>query len=125
MFNWIINTHELRDLVLNGGLFTWSNNHSNPTLEKLDRVLMSSDWETEFPLTNLRKIPRYMSDHDPLILCTNHEKVKKKPKSSLLKLHGSNMLTSCQKFKKIWERQVIAKNAVEKWYIKINRVKIF
>jgi hypothetical protein len=23
------------------GLFTWSNNHKNPTLEKLDRVLAS------------------------------------------------------------------------------------
>jgi hypothetical protein len=28
LFNWIINTYELRDLPLNGGLFTWSNNHS-------------------------------------------------------------------------------------------------
>lgn len=52
MFNWIINTYDLRDLLLNGGMFTWSNNQLDPTLEKLDRVLMSTDWESEFPLTN-------------------------------------------------------------------------
>ena len=58
----------IRELPLSGGKFTWSNNRKHPTLEKLDRVLISSSWETEFPLCNLRKIPRYMSDHNPLIV---------------------------------------------------------
>jgi exonuclease III len=26
LFNWVINTHELRDILLNGGNYTWSNN---------------------------------------------------------------------------------------------------
>ena len=39
MFNCIINSFELRDLALNGGRFTWSN-QENPTLERLDRILM-------------------------------------------------------------------------------------
>jgi endonuclease/exonuclease/phosphatase family metal-dependent hydrolase len=68
MFNWIINTHELRDLPLIGGMYTWSNNHKEPTLERLDRVLISPEWETCFPSTNLNKNPRVMSDHNPLIL---------------------------------------------------------
>jgi hypothetical protein len=34
-------------------------------------VLISSSWESEFPLCNLRKIPRYMSDHNPLIVRTD------------------------------------------------------
>jgi len=38
---------------------------------KLDRVLISSSWEVEFPLCNLRKIPRYMSDHNPLFVRTD------------------------------------------------------
>ena len=59
MFNLIINSYALRDLTLNGGLYTWSNNHEDPTLEKLDRCLMSENWESLFPLSNLRKIPRY------------------------------------------------------------------
>ena len=59
-FNHIINTYELRELGLLGGKFTWSNNQQRPTLEKLDRVLMNDDWEKLFPLTSLRKIPRYV-----------------------------------------------------------------
>jgi len=83
LFNYIINSYELRDLILNGGSYTWSNNHSDPTLEKLDRVVISEDWEKEFPLTNPMKIPRYMSDHNPLLSCTENEQ-KKKPKPFLL-----------------------------------------
>lgn len=48
MFNLIINSYELRELALSGG-YTWSNNRKDPTLEKLDRVLISNSWEMEFP----------------------------------------------------------------------------
>ena len=41
MFNLIINSYALREVTLNGGLYTWSNNQENPTLEKLDRFLMN------------------------------------------------------------------------------------
>ena len=71
LFNWVINTHGMRDVDLNGGKYTWSNNQVDPTLERLDRVLMSDKWEKEFPLTNLRKAPQEMSDHNPLMLCTD------------------------------------------------------
>jgi len=36
LFNRIINMYELRDLALQGGKCTWSNNRADPTLEKLD-----------------------------------------------------------------------------------------
>ena len=49
VFNLIINSYDLRELPLSGGKYTWSNNRKNPTLEKLDRVLISSSWENEFP----------------------------------------------------------------------------
>jgi hypothetical protein len=51
MFNWIINSYGLREITLNDGKFTCSNNHADPTLEKLDRVLMKDKWEVVFPLT--------------------------------------------------------------------------
>jgi hypothetical protein len=41
MFNWIINSYGLREISLNGGKFTWSNNHADPTLQKLDRLLVN------------------------------------------------------------------------------------
>jgi hypothetical protein len=41
VFNSIIHTLGLREIHTSGGVFTWSNKQRNPTLEKLDRVLMS------------------------------------------------------------------------------------
>jgi hypothetical protein len=41
IFNYIINTYEMRELEMTGVQFTWSNNHDFPTLEKLDRFLVS------------------------------------------------------------------------------------
>jgi hypothetical protein len=69
-FNSIINKFALRELPLSGGMFTWSNNQENPTLEKLDRILINHDWENLFPLSSARKIPRVMSDHNPIIMDT-------------------------------------------------------
>jgi hypothetical protein len=68
IFNILINFHELREIVMTGGLFTWSNNQEIPILEKLDRVLASKDWEDCFPSTFVKKLPRDVSDHNPLIL---------------------------------------------------------
>jgi hypothetical protein len=73
MFNAIINAQALRETRLSGGQFTWSNNQENPTLEKLHRILINSEWELLFPLTQARKIPRVMSDHNPLIMDTGEK----------------------------------------------------
>ena len=88
---------------MNGGNFTWSNNQENPTLERLDRILISEDWESMFPLTTLRKVAREMSDHNPLLLCTDQERVRKtKPfcfENAWLKRQDF-----VAKIKEIWER---------------------
>lgn len=56
VFNNIINTHELRELYLNGGKYTWRNNQEN-----LDRVMVNKEWENLFPLPMIRKELRYLS----------------------------------------------------------------
>jgi hypothetical protein len=93
MFNWIINSYELREIEMSGRKYTWSNNQADPTLEKLDRILVNSKWEASFPLSTLRKIPRFISDHNPLVLSTETEQVKKS-KPSVFKLLGSSNLSS-------------------------------
>ena len=123
-FNLIINSYELRELHLSGGKFTWSNNRLDPTLEKLDRVLVSSSWESEFPLCNLRKIPRYMSDHNPLIVRTDlSQNIGSRPfcfENSWLQ-HAEFSL----RVREIWNRKVISKSAIDTWCIKMDRVKKF
>ena len=70
IFNSIINSFYLREVDMNGGQYTWSNKQQRPTLEKLDRVLMSNSCESRFPLPFVRKLVREISNHCPLILNT-------------------------------------------------------
>jgi hypothetical protein len=65
MFNSSINTYALREIHLSGGQYTWTNNQADPTLEKLDRLLMNSDWEDLLPLTTVHKLNMDISDHIP------------------------------------------------------------
>jgi hypothetical protein len=48
IFNVVINACDLREIYIAGGSYTWSNNHTTPTLEKLDIILMSKEWEDLF-----------------------------------------------------------------------------
>lgn len=61
----------LQDLHLHGRTFTWSNERENPTLVRLDRVLVSMDWDDMFPSSHLQALGTDASDHCPLLLQTN------------------------------------------------------
>lgn len=68
LFNSLIRFYELQELIMNGGLFTWTNNQDPPILEKLDRISVTKDWEDCFPQAIVRKLPREVSDHNSLIV---------------------------------------------------------
>jgi hypothetical protein len=53
---------------LNGRLFTWSNERAHTTLERIDRVFISKQWDTIFPDCELHSLPSLCSDHAPLLL---------------------------------------------------------
>jgi hypothetical protein len=48
-FSDFIFEQDLMDLPFAGGPFTWSNNQEIPSWSRLDRFLVSSDWEVKFP----------------------------------------------------------------------------
>jgi exonuclease III len=48
-FNVVIQVNELREVTISRRIYTWLNNHVNPTLEKLNRIPMSKEWELLFP----------------------------------------------------------------------------
>ena len=68
VFNSVIHLLGLREINMTGGCYTWSNKQDNPTLEKLDRVMMSFDWEDLYPLVSVHKMVKENSDHNPLLL---------------------------------------------------------
>ena len=53
-------------MPLRGHDYTWRNHRESPVLAKLDRFLISSDWDDLFPLASQRVLPNPCSDHAPV-----------------------------------------------------------
>jgi endonuclease/exonuclease/phosphatase family metal-dependent hydrolase len=68
IFNAVIESLDLREIVMTGRQYTWAGPGNNPTFEKLDRVLVSTDWEIQFPLSKVEPRDRNISDHTPWFL---------------------------------------------------------
>jgi hypothetical protein len=58
IFNAIIESLDLREIVLSGRQFTWANMHTIPTYEKLDHILVRVEVEQKFPLLSVRALTR-------------------------------------------------------------------
>jgi endonuclease/exonuclease/phosphatase family metal-dependent hydrolase len=67
-FSDFIIEQDLMDLPLTGGPFTWSNNQEIPSWSRLDRFLVSLDWEVKFPSSLQKRLRRLCSDHFPILL---------------------------------------------------------
>jgi hypothetical protein len=122
MFNSIINICEMREIDMSGGQFTWSNNQAVPTLEKLDRFIVSREWELLFPLTTVHKLTREVSDHSPIILDTMEGKENQRREFRFEKrwLKEEEFL---HRVVKIWAQPVRAKDSLAKFQIKLKLVK--
>jgi hypothetical protein len=68
LFNAVIESLDLREIVMTGRQYTWAGSGDNPTYEKLDRVLASTEWEAHFPLTRVEARDQNISDHTPLVV---------------------------------------------------------
>jgi endonuclease/exonuclease/phosphatase family metal-dependent hydrolase len=77
LFNAVIDSLDLREIEMFGRKFTWANSCRVPTYERLDRVLVSTEWEQNYPLVTVEALNREISDHTPLLLSTGE---KAKPK---------------------------------------------
>jgi hypothetical protein len=78
LFNAVIDDLDLRELEMMGRKYTWANNLTSPTFEKLDCVLITTKWE-ENPLSIVRALTRDISDHIPLLLNTGEPNANTQP----------------------------------------------
>ena len=122
VFNSVIAAHELIDVRMSGGKFTWSNNQENPTLERLDRFLIAKEWDDTYPRVVVYKLPREVSDHNPLILTTEENKQVNKHSFSfeLSWLKHPDFLTYVQE---LWSKPCHASSALGLVHNKLKRFK--
>jgi hypothetical protein len=55
LFNVVIDGLNLKEIQLTRRKYTWANNLANPTFEKLNWVLITTEWEEKYPLLFLEK----------------------------------------------------------------------
>ena len=107
LFNAVIDSLDLREVFMSGRQFTWANSLPEPTYEKLDRVLMDTEWENKYPMVSVRALERIekLSDHAPILLTTvNPTPVRKRPfKFELGWLYREGFHDMV---KRVWERPV-------------------
>lgn len=70
-FNSLISTLQLLEISLYDRKFTWSKSINSTSQALLDRVFCSVEWVSHYPAHNLTSLPRFMSDHNPLLLQTS------------------------------------------------------
>jgi hypothetical protein len=77
-FSEFLHDQGLLDLPLAGGFFTWSISQDPPKWSRIDRFLISHEWEARFPGVSQKRLPRFCSDHFPLLLeCVNGSRGKR------------------------------------------------
>ncbi|XP_062188905.1 uncharacterized protein LOC133892218 [Phragmites australis] len=118
LFNAIIDSLDLRELDLSNRKYTWANNRETPTYERLDRILVSTEWESKFPLATVQALTREISYHTPLLLDTADELDKKVELQTL-----SSREINLKNFYK--ERLALLLREEElKWYQRANTTKL-
>ena len=135
----MINDLALGDLPLQEGPFTWNGGLNRQTMSRLDRFLVSEDWESRFSGVVQSTLPRPVSDHYPILLdergvrrglvpfCFENMWLKKEGFKDLLKywwqglnFRGSSSCILATKLKalkgilKTWNKEVFGKVEVNK-----------
>lgn len=72
---------DLIDLGFTGLAYTWKSkpNSNGGVYERLDRVMCSTEWFIEYPSAVVLHLPRWFSDHAPILFMT-HRHLNKKNK---------------------------------------------
>ena len=111
---------------MTGSQFTWANCLPEPTYEKLDRVLMDTDWESKYPLVTVRALERIeaLSDHTPILLTTGSSRPQDKHqfKFELGWLYREGF---GEMVKEIWEKPVGGSTPIQRWNNKMRNMRIY
>jgi hypothetical protein len=114
----------VRQIYMFGGFFTWSNNQANPTLERLDSILVSKEWEGMYPTVLVFKKPMEFSNHNPVILDSGSAQACKS-REFRFELSWLRQEGFLPKIKEIWLAPTRDRLALNRVMFKLKKVKIF
>jgi hypothetical protein len=123
LFNVVIESLDLREIVMTGRQYTWSGAGDNPPYEKLNRVLASTEWEINFPLAKVEARDRNISDHTPLVVstCASTHQSGSRPlrfeRGWLLKKGFYDMVAN------IWRSENSGSSTLQRWQSKVRRLR--
>jgi hypothetical protein len=122
LFNSVIDGLNLKEIQLSGRKYTWANNLANPTFKKLDRVLITTEWEEKYPLTTVCALTREVSDHTPLLLSSSESSCM--ATQSMFKFELVWLLRDgfMETVRDIWTHIVVGSTIMERWQGKIRRL---
>jgi hypothetical protein len=123
LFNAVIDSFDLWEIELTGQQFTWANSLPNPTFEKLDRVLMTTEWEFKYPLVSVRALDRGISDHTPLFLDTNTSAFAGNGTKFRSQLSWFTLDDFYECVATIWNKPIWGNNAVQRWNNKLSALR--
>jgi hypothetical protein len=125
LFNAIIETLNLKELEMSGRKCTWANYAEVPTYEKLDHILVTTDWEQKFPLASVQALTREISDHTPLLLDTGEPSRRGNTRNFRFELAWRREMVFFELVKEVWESKNRVGSPLEKWQNKIRRLRRF
>jgi hypothetical protein len=123
LYNAVIESPDLREIVMKDRQYTWAGAGDNLTYEKLDRVLASTEWEINFPLAKVKARDRNISDHTPLVVSTgaSTHQSRSRPfrfeRGWLLKEGFYDMVAN------IWRSENVGSSPLQRWKSKIRRLR--
>jgi hypothetical protein len=122
LFNAVIDALNLREIDMSGRKYTWANNLPNQTFEKLDRVLIRTDFESKYALTTVHMLNREISNHTPLIFSTNNLSSTYQPQ---FKFELGWLLRDefCEMVSQVWRNTLVLGSPIDRWQMKIRMLR--
>lgn len=117
-FNECVDKWALIELNASNKRFIWTNNQAPPILAKIDRIFVSTTWESAFPLVTVKALERLPSDHNPLILNSGDNTLfgKKRFRFEKWWLEKDSFRSMVEK---AWNSPCSSEKSIDKWQFKV------